>query len=143
MLLREGNKVRVSSDKKEVTESYTSFPRWRNDIARSYNNLHWRVAKRGDRHPDWIWNDDLWGYYDVWDSDKKENNHYTFAVSESPNGEDVAVHVWLGEKIPLKSLADGIVPKKNIMTVIEKAKGKVPDDVYKELEKTFSGYRFK
>ena len=87
MLVRKENKVVKS-------EAYTSFSRWANAIERQASRLDWTVATPKYRHPSCVWNGDIYCEYTDRSQDPWEN--YIAGVSESPDGQHVAVYVFEG-----------------------------------------------
>lgn len=118
---------------RRVNEAYTSFTRWRNDIANSFHRWDWNVAKRGKRFPEPVWVDDLY----------TTTGDYIICVSLAPDGDTVSFNIFKGNKFPYDRPVHITCSKSDLHNKVDEIKGKVPNDMYEELKSIFSAYRFK
>lgn len=122
-----------SHDIRKINESYSSFNRWRNDIARAYHKWDWKVAKRGSNFPEPVWVDDLYA----------QTKDYIICVSLSPDGDTVSFNVFKGYDYPYERPVHITCSKSDLHNKVEEIKGKIPNDMYEEIKEIFSAYRFK
>lgn len=126
---------------RRVNEAYTSFTRWANAIERQSSRLDWRVATPKYKHPSCVWNGDI--YCKFTDRSQDPWKNYIAGVSDSPDGEQVAVYVFEGYEAPYKEVMNDIVLRSQIENAINKNKDKIPEELLKEMVGMFRMFKLK
>ena len=126
---------------RRVNEAYTSFTRWANAIERQYAKLDWKVATPKYHHPSCVWNGDI--YCEFTDRSQDPWKHYIAGVSDSPDGQQVAVYVFEGYEAPYKEVMNDIVLRSQIENAITKNKDKIPEELFKEMVDMFRMFKLK
>jgi hypothetical protein len=129
------------TETKRVNEAYTSFTRWANAIERQSSRLDWSVATPKSKHPSCVWNGDI--YCEFTDRSQDPWKHYIAGVSDSPDGEQVAVYVFEGYDAPYKEVMNDIVLRSQIENAINKNKDKIPEELLKEMVGMFRMFKLK
>jgi hypothetical protein len=129
------------TETKRVNEAYTSFTRWANAIERQSSRLDWSVATPKSKHPSCVWNGDI--YCEFTDRSQDPWKNYIAGVSDSPDGEQVAVYVFEGYDAPYKEVMNDIVLRSQIENAITKNKDKIPEELLKEMVGMFRMFKLK